>query len=69
MSDEPKPCEFCGGDGVSVVRENLVTPDMASDAGYPEMAGMHHSYDYEPCEYCEGTGHATQQSTNSEEEE
>lgn len=53
---ENKPCELCQGEGVIVVAERFVTPDMASDAGEPAMTGMHHSYDYDICPRCEGRG-------------
>ena len=53
-------CPYGQGEGTVIVHENLVTPDMASDAGYPEMSGMHHSYDYEQCDYCNGEGYVAQ---------
>lgn len=51
-----KKCKSCNGAGIIVVGENLVTRDMAIDAGYPEMEGTHHSWAEEPCVECEGTG-------------
>jgi hypothetical protein len=36
--------------------EHLVTRDMAMDAGDPSLEGRHHSFEYAPCEACDGTG-------------
>lgn len=49
-------CQNCQGEGQYIIGENKVTLDMAIDAGDRDMAGMHHSYQYEPCEFCQGTG-------------
>lgn len=56
MKEEVIPCPQCGGEGREIIGENFVSRDMASDAGYPEMEGMHHSYEYGECEACDGTG-------------
>ena len=54
--DEPRPCEQCGGSGMEMVGHHVVTADMASDAGDPEMAGMQLDPIWEPCSVCEGAG-------------
>lgn len=51
-----EPCTNCGGGGVEIVGKNLVTLDMAIDAGDRSMEGMFHSYAYAECHVCEGTG-------------
>ena len=51
-----KPCKTCQGEAQTIVGENLVSQDMAIDAGDRSMEGMHHSYVYQPCDDCEGTG-------------
>ena len=59
---ETKICEECGGAGKVIVGENIVTLDMAIDAGDRSMEGMHHSWEYEECPKCEGTGLLTKNS-------
>jgi len=49
-------CPECGGSGEVIIGENLVTEDMASDAGCPEMSGSFHSYVYAVCPLCDGSG-------------
>jgi DnaJ-class molecular chaperone len=56
MNELKEVCPICGGAGQIITGENLVTMDMAIDAGDRSMEGMHHSYNYEPCENCEGSG-------------
>jgi len=49
-------CPQCGGDGRMVIGENLVTMDMARDAGDESLAGSHHSYEMGECSLCHGDG-------------
>ncbi len=50
-------CKQCGGSGQEIVGENRVSLDMAIDAGdNRSMEGMFHSYAYEVCSACEGSG-------------
>jgi len=56
IEGEKTPCQTCQGDGVIPIGENLVSLDMAIDAGDRSMERMRHSYAYGPCEDCEGTG-------------
>ena len=49
-------CEACCGEGRIAVGEMLVTREMASDAGCPEMAGSHYGYEYSRCDECGGLG-------------
>ncbi len=56
LTIEKKVCPKCGGACQEVVGENIVSMDMAIDAGDRNMAGMHHSYEYAPCDYCQGSG-------------
>lgn len=50
-SIEVVPCPDCGGMGYTIV-----TPDMASDAGDPEMTGAHWG-----CSTCNGCGQLQQE--------
>ena len=54
--DEKTICPNCNGDCQEIVGENLVSMDMAIDAGDRSLEGTHHSYEYKMCEICEGTG-------------
>lgn len=49
-------CPYCNGARVVVVGENLVSLDMAIDAGDRSLAGMHHSWVEDDCPRCEGHG-------------
>lgn len=53
-------CAECGGGGQRITGEYFVTQDMAIDACDRSLEGMHHSYAYDVCLACEGTGLATQ---------
>lgn len=50
------PCPDCQGEGKVVVGEYRVTHDMAIDAGDRSLEGAFHSYEYAPCDKCEGAG-------------
>jgi hypothetical protein len=46
-------CIACGGSGVDYVTSgNIVTPEMAMDAGQPERAGEYMEGEAVECEYC-----------------
>ena len=47
-------CNCCGGEGKEIAGENLVSMDMAIDAGERGLEGTHHSYEYKDCRVCEG---------------
>lgn len=49
-------CRSCNGSGQEIVGENRVTKDMAIDAGDMSMEGSHHSFVYDRCSECYGTG-------------
>lgn len=50
------PCPSCGGSGAVIIGQHYFTRDMATDAGEPGMEGMFHSYEFGPCEDCDGSG-------------
>jgi hypothetical protein len=54
--DEKTICPNCNGECQEIAGENLVSMDMAIDAGDISLEGTHHSYEYKVCEICEGTG-------------
>lgn len=49
-------CENCNGTGSIPVGEHLVTAEMASDAGMPELEGSVAEVEYEPCPNCRALG-------------
>lgn len=52
----PKICEHCQGVGREPIGEHYVSPEMAEDAGEPQMEGMFYRLEYEECKSCGGTG-------------
>jgi len=55
--ETPEPqCEVCGGSGQRIIGEHYVSRDMAIDAGDRSMEGSFHSYEYGPCDVCDGAG-------------
>lgn len=54
--DDEHLCLNCGGSGQEIVGENRVTRDMAIDAGDINLEGSFHSYAYDTCSSCGGTG-------------
>lgn len=55
-TEEPEPCEVCGGSGEVPIGEHFVTRDMAIDGGCPEMEGASMGIEYGRCPECGGSG-------------